>query len=265
MADDSSGLKPEELERTIQEKERQVIHEFSGFKAPFDDCLDLISKARGDIKDNKLVEANDTVLRLEARIKTAAKSRELLGKRRWWIWIGLWDLVFFVGALIIGWCAICGPYLPCRACDNATQADVAAPAGQNPAQNAAAAAAPLTLINWLVLGFSAGILGGVVISMYGLVDHGVKGDFSEDYKTWYWYKPIKGGLSGAVAVLPFIAGLAVFKIESTEQIQTTIAYITIASFLVGYCERYFFQLLNRVGTIIFKPSNSTESGNNKPS
>jgi hypothetical protein len=222
-----------------------------------------------------LIQANSMLLRLEARIKTAEKSRELLVKHWFWLAISVYNIGFLLIAIAVGWWAmlLLSP-LRTPACDNATQ--VAATASDNATKATVAASTdnvstektkekviPLPIVYWIVLGFSAGILGGVVIGLFGLVYHGVQGDFSKDYLPWYWLKPLKGGLAGAVAVLPFLAGLAVFQIDTTTQVQTAVAYIAIVSFLVGYCERNFLQLMDRIGTIIFKPSDSGGTGNSQ--
>jgi hypothetical protein len=240
----------------------------------------LIAKARDLVgKTDRVGELTDILLKLEARIQTADKSKELLDKKRIKYGILAYNLCFAIIALGVGWWAICGPYLPCRSCDNSTQSAVATPAPQssgqasvqgpeqNPAGNPMEKIKALTLVNWLVLGFAAGTLGGAMVGIYGLIYHGIRGDFSSDYLVWYWSKPFKGGLSGLVAILPFMAGLAVFKIESAVEVQTTIAYITVVSFLTGYNERYFLQLLNTVGKTVFGPGETnggTDSAITKP-
>ncbi|MGA2157690.1 MAG: hypothetical protein ABSG90_00595 [Dehalococcoidia bacterium] len=279
MAGDASGLKAEDLEKLIQKKETDVIGRFSGSKAVFDDCSSLISKARGYIKDNNLLEANDALFKLEARIKSADESGAIFKKWRYRYGLILLHLFFAFLALGIGWIAICGPYLPCRSCDNSTQSvgvntttqnseQVSAQGSeQNTSKNPMEQTNVLTLVNWLVLGFASGMLGGAMIGIFGLIYHGIQRDFSEDYLDWYWSKPLKGAFSGLIAVLPFMAGLAVFKITSAVEIQTTIAYISVISFLVGFNERNFLQLLNTVGKSVFGPGDTnggTDSTTTKP-
>ncbi len=281
----SSGLKAEDLEDRLQKKEIYIVDHLSGFPTVFNDCIDLIAKARSSIKGNDLIQANSMLLKLEARIKAAEKSREMLIKNWFWLSISVYNIGFLLIAIAVGWWAmlLLSP-LRAPASDNTTQvaataSDNATPVAATASDNATQAAAastdnvstkktaekviPLPIVYWLVLGFSAGMLGGVVIGLFGLVYHGVQGDFSKDYLPWYWLKPLKGGLAGAVAVLPFLAGLAVFQIDNATQVQTAVAYIAIASFLVGYCERNFLQLMDRIGTIIFKPSDSAGTGNSQ--
>jgi len=275
MADVSSGLKAEDLEERLQKKEIYIVDHLSGFQAVFKDCIDLIDKARSNIKGNDLIQANSMLLRLEARIKAAEKSRELLVKHWFWLAISVYNIGFLLIAIAVGWWAmlLLSPLrtpasdnttqVAATASDNATKAAVAASTDNVTTEKTAEKVIPLPIVYWIVLGFSAGILGGVVIGLFGLVYHGVQGDFSKDYLPWYWLKPLKGGLAGAVAVLPFLAGLAVFQINTDSQVQTAVAYIAIVSFLVGYCERNFLQLMDRIGTIIFKPTDSTGSGNSQ--
>ncbi len=283
MADVSSGqqpnvssrLKAEDLEERLQKKEIYIVDHLSGFQTVFNDCIDLIAKARSNIKSNDLIQANSMLLRLEARIKTAEKSRELLVKHWFWLAISVYNIGFLLIAVAVGWWAmlLLSPLrtpasdnttqVGATASDNATKATVAVSTDNVSTEKTAEKVIPLPIVYWIVLGFSAGILGGVVIGLFGLVYHGVQGDFSKDYLPWYWLKPLKGGLAGAVAVLPFLAGLAVFQIISDSQVQTAVAYIAIVSFLVGYCERNFLQLMDRIGTIIFKPSDSAGNGNSQ--
>jgi hypothetical protein len=261
---DSSKLDKSGLDVALGIQEKRVLDNYSGVKGIFDECSILIAKARDLIaKPDRIGEARDTLFKLEARINAADESRNMLCKKRYCLWIGLWNLPFLAIALFIGWLAVDGLYTSCKAGDNAAPAAVVAPVGQNPAQNGAATAIPLSFGYYLLLGCSAGIFGGVTISIFGLVKHGIQGDFAKAYIPWYVYKPVKGGLAGAVSVLPFIAGLAAFQIDFKTQIQTTIAFISLASFLIGYCERYFLQLLDTVGTVIFKPADNAGSGSSK--
>jgi hypothetical protein len=137
-------------------------------------------------------------------------------------------------ALAIGWLVIFGP---CK---------LEKPPDQN--------LPPAWLASWFLLGFAAGMLGGVLISLYGLVKHSTAGDFDRSYVKWYWSKPLIGALSGSIAALPFLGGLFIFDVSSRVPIM--VASIASVSILAGFYERFFLKLIDRLGEVILAPGES---------
>lgn len=241
MPDSMTDIEKQRLEQELKKCEDGLIADFSGTKSVLDDGLKLIEKAKKSIDANCKVDAEVAIIALKARMAQGRQSRELLQKEPkhfsffWRVY--LYDLLFLLVALAIGWLVIFGPVkLEMRPSDNLP---------------------PVWLVSWFLLGFASGMLGGVLISLYGMVKHGMAGDFDRNSIQWYWCKPLVGALSGSVAALPFLGGLFIFSVSnSTPILVTSIASV---SFLAGFYERYFLKLIDRLGEVILSPGERKEN------
>lgn len=134
-------------------------------------------------------------------------------------------------SLAIGWLVIAGPWQLKQLPDDKLPA--------------------LWLMSWFLLGFASGMLGGTLISLYGLVRHSAAGDFDQSYVIWYWCKPFIAAMSGSVAALPFVAGLFVFDVGTRAQV--LVASVASVSVLAGFYERFFLRLVDRIGQVVLSP------------
>ena len=122
-----------------------------------------------------------------------------------------------------------------------------------------------------------GALGGVTISIWGIVKHSIWLDFDEDYKLWYLFKPILGAVFGLVSILFIRSGFFILGINTgvksqnadfadngqavdTDQLtgfvydaehMSALPVLYIIAFLAGFSERFFIRLTDRVMTAIF--------------
>lgn len=95
-----------------------------------------------------------------------------------------------------------------------------------------------------------GALGGVLISVSGLVEH--QHDWDERYRYWHWTRPFVGAALGTVSVLILQAGiLAVGSNPSvgTANVPKSLLFYLIA-FLVGYREETFRELIKRLTDVL---------------
>lgn len=242
MPDSMTDTEKQRLEQELKKCEEGLIADFSGTKSVLDDGLKLIEKAKKAIDAKCKVDAEIAIIALKARMAQGQKSKELLeegqSKRLSLFWkLYLYDFLFLLIALAIGWLVVFGPI------------QLQKPPDEN--------LPPVWLASWLLLGFAAGMLGGVLISLYGLVKHGTAGDFDHSFIKWYWCKPLIGALSGSIAALPFLGGLFIFNVS--DRVPILVTSIASVSMLAGFYERFFLQLIDRLGQVILTPGESTEN------
>jgi hypothetical protein len=245
LQDHTDEVGKEQLEHELKEHEDKLIHDFSDIKSVIDDGLQLIEKAKRAVEEKRFVDADIAIVTLKTRMEQARQSKELLedkqSRRLSLFWrIFLYDFLFLLVALAIGWLVIFGP---CKL-------------DKPPDQNLP----PVWLASWFLLGFAGGMLGGVLISLYGLVKHVTEGDFSRSFVKWYWCKPFIGALSGSIAALPFLGGLFIFDVSSRVPIM--VASIASVSILAGFYERFFLKLIDRLGEVILAPGESKRGTGN---
>jgi len=103
-----------------------------------------------------------------------------------------------------------------------------------------------------------GLIGGTSIVLWGIIKHSVELDFDHTYAIWHLLKPGLGAIMGVVAVLVIKAGfLAVEgKIELTNA-----APLYLLAFIVGFSERFFIRILDRVITATLGGDSSTSIQN----
>ncbi|MCJ7516122.1 MAG: hypothetical protein MUO89_09230 [Dehalococcoidia bacterium] len=242
MTDVFSEADRKQLEQELKKQEDGLVADFSGTKSVLDDGLKLIEKAKRAIDARCKVDAEIAIIALKARMAQGHKSKELLEEEQpkhlslfWKLF--LYDFLFLLIALAIGWLVVFGPVQLLKPPDDKLP--------------------PVWLASWLFLGFAAGMLGGVLISLYGLVKHGTAGDFDRSFIKWYWCKPLIGALSGSIAALPFLGGLFIFDVSNRVPILVT--SIASVSMLAGFYERFFLQLIDRLGQVILTPGESKEN------
>lgn len=95
----------------------------------------------------------------------------------------------------------------------------------------------------------SGALGGTTIAWWGIVKHTIQMDFDDQYQSWYWFKPLLGAIFGVVSVIIIQSGM-VGLAQSNVEVQNT-SILHIVSFLAGFSERFFVQLIDRVMTALF--------------
>jgi hypothetical protein len=93
----------------------------------------------------------------------------------------------------------------------------------------------------------AGMIGGTTIVLWGLVKHSVQLDFDRTYSFWYLLKPGIGAVMGVIAVLILKAGF--LSVEGKIELTNPTPLILLA-FVVGFSERFFIRILDRVITAI---------------
>jgi len=95
-----------------------------------------------------------------------------------------------------------------------------------------------------------GALGGTTIAWWGIVKHTILLDFDDQYKAWYWFKPLLGAIFGMVSVIIIKWGLISLHVQPDATIQNT-EVLHIIAFLAGFSERFFLRLIDRVMTALF--------------
>ena len=93
----------------------------------------------------------------------------------------------------------------------------------------------------------AGMIGGTTIVLWGLIKHSVQLDFDRTYSFWYLLKPGIGAVMGVIAVLILKAGF--LSVEGKIELNNPTPLILLA-FIVGFSERFFIRILDRVITAI---------------
>jgi hypothetical protein len=93
----------------------------------------------------------------------------------------------------------------------------------------------------------AGMIGGTTIVLWGLIKHSVQLDFDRTYSFWYLLKPGIGAVMGVIAVLILKAGF--LSVEGKIELKNPTPLILLA-FIVGFSERFFIRILDRVITAV---------------
>lgn len=95
-----------------------------------------------------------------------------------------------------------------------------------------------------------GALGGSTIAWWGIVRHTILMDFDDQYKAWYWFKPLLGAIFGVVSVLIIQGGLLSLQGQAEAAVKNK-EILHIIAFLAGFSERFFVRLIDRVMTALF--------------
>lgn len=103
----------------------------------------------------------------------------------------------------------------------------------------------------------AGALGGCFVSLVGIAMHTVDWDSSR-YAYWHLLRPLLGMISGSVSVLILVfvlKGVAPTVMPSTDTPYSAsgVAVLFVLSFLVGYREETFRELVKRVVDVVLGP------------
>jgi hypothetical protein len=219
------------------------------------DGLRLIKKAEKAKKDKDTVGETIAHMELRMRMLQALRSDEIIDGKVWkgisvfWMIIFL-DLFFILVSLFIGYLVIFGlPSSQPASPFHFQPIQVSQPPGEK--------LPPFWLAGWFLLALTSGMLGGVLASLYGLSRHSSQADFDDYFIKWYWCKPLIGALSGAVAALPFFAGLFIFNIK--EGTSVMVASIATVSIIAGFCERFFLKLIERVGEVVLGPGDTSKT------
>lgn len=107
-----------------------------------------------------------------------------------------------------------------------------------------------------------GALGGLTISIYGIVDH--LNDWQPRWTLWHAIRPLVGAILGTVAYLIFIGVIQATGTSPTlgtanhSQPINSVVYLVIA-FVVGYREETFRSLIKRVVDILLSPGDQTNA------
>jgi len=115
-----------------------------------------------------------------------------------------------------------------------------------------------------------GALGGVLISLAGVHDH--RYDWDPRYWTWHLVRPFVGAAVGTVAVIIIMSGILAVGADPTPAtdpdaggaadgtvLDTKNLFYFLVSFMVGYREMHFRDLVKRLGDVLF-----TSEGTSKP-
>ena len=94
-----------------------------------------------------------------------------------------------------------------------------------------------------------GALGGIVISLKGIYDHGPS-DWQDRFNLWHIGRPFSGGIAGGITYLLF---LAVSKSQPSEPISLA------AAFIMGTQEKRFFNFLSQVAGLIVSVPGDNEA------
>ena len=106
-----------------------------------------------------------------------------------------------------------------------------------------------------------GTLGGVAISLVGVVEHSGSDWNPAVYGYWHLVRPIFGMLFGSVAVLIIVLVLTTVKVptDTAGYTPTGEAVLGVFAFVVGYREATFRSLLKRVTDVILGPSGADQA------
>jgi hypothetical protein len=115
------------------------------------------------------------------------------------------------------------------------------------------------LPTWVLAG---GALGGCFVSLVGIAMHTVDWDSSR-YAYWHLFRPLLGMISGSVAVLILLfvlKGIAPNVMPATDASYTPsgIAVMFVISFVVGYREETFRELVKRVVDVVLGPGETAD-------
>lgn len=97
----------------------------------------------------------------------------------------------------------------------------------------------------------AGALGGMTISLVGVARHNHEWN-APMYGVWHLLRPLLGGVSGTVAVLTLLFVLRTLDASSaaSEEPSASVAVMVVISFVIGYREETFRELVKRVVDVI---------------
>jgi hypothetical protein len=181
-----------------------------------------------------LVDAHDVTLRLECLLLQAKMSHETA--RRWGPAIAVYEMLWLAALLYVlfRFCPKMGP---------GSGADV------SPC---------FALVGCAVWG----ALGGIVAALFGLIWHWTKRDFDRSYLAWYFLKPVLGLLLGPLVYLFVGAGLTATQSNTANIEKHDLLYL--GAFVVGFGERFFLRLIDRVATAVFGPVSGPTAGSAPP-
>jgi hypothetical protein len=109
-----------------------------------------------------------------------------------------------------------------------------------------------------------GMVGGTTIVLWGIVKHGTDMTFDRAFVVWYLFKPLLGAIMGVGVVLFVQSGF--FTLQGNLDIKNNTPLLVL-SFLAGFSERFFIQVIDRVVTTILgadKTSTSSQAPPPKP-
>lgn len=183
-----TALDPEDRQMEIEAAINDLNERVAGVTSakPFTQTyVKLIEKAMLSAKLSNWREARTSIWRATFLLNRAIESRNTDGMKLWLILglpiaIGLIILVEFMVANVSSLEAIKGQLLP--------------------------------YIPFMYMG----ALGGITISIWGIVKHSVWLDFDDDFKLWYLFKPTLGAIFGLISILFIKAGFFAFGIEDAE-------------------------------------------------
>lgn len=109
----------------------------------------------------------------------------------------------------------------------------------------------------------AGALGGMTISLVGVARHNHEWN-APPYGVWHLLRPLLGGVSGTVAVLTLLFVLRTLEAtpDNSNTTPSSIAVMVVISFVVGYREETFRELIKRVVDVILSSTERSEPDNN---
>jgi len=123
----------------------------------------------------------------------------------------------------------------------------------------------------VVLASISGGMGGLTQTVFGLRKHLVQRDFDPAMRYWYFAKPFMGLVLGPIIVLVFLSGLlALGDLGVGEQSNADsgapsllspvrLAFVICLSFVAGYSERFWAQLLDQVLDVLLRRDAKRES------
>jgi hypothetical protein len=195
-----------------------------------DECIDLLTRSRTALDDNRHEEARSLLLQVECRVRRAKASGEAI--KRHGLWIGLYEGL--LAAVLV--------YLAIH-----FWSEMVTRRG-------------IQYLGWTPIASCAiwGALGGCIAGLYGLYTHALQRDFDSGFIPFYLAKPVVGLAMGPLMFLFIRAGLMLTQGTPTSRvmgkpIQTIqgVEIIYLGAFLLGFAERFWVRLLDRVASAVF--------------
>lgn len=102
-----------------------------------------------------------------------------------------------------------------------------------------------------------GAVGGTTIAWWGIVKHMISMDFDDQFKSWYWFKPVLGAVFGVISVIIIQGGMFTLADQSTSEAIKNPEILHVIAFLAGFSERFFVRMIDRVMNALFGAEGET--------
>lgn len=121
-----------------------------------------------------------------------------------------------------------------------------------------------TFIATMAVMFCAGVLGGCLYNVRGLIKHSQRGDFDQRFTLSYYLRPLSAGVSGLMVFFLLMGGALTLNVGNVGQaawqsLVGRMPYVAL-SLLAGYGSQEFMMKLKDLAETLFALRNKSEAG-----